>query len=111
MIERLQSSSWLFPDEGVAVVYVIFDVRDGRVRYVGSTKQHPAVRMSYHAHGRSSPALKDWLRETWEHARYAIVEVVHDEDAVRSVEARWYYHFLDAGADLFNRVPPMRRAA
>ena len=92
------------PKQGtVGVIYGLLEA-GGPVRYVGATRQHPAVRILSHRSSRPK-SLRAWLKAVGPRLRYVILEEVPEGEDITAAEQMWYER-LEPYGGLLNLVPP-----
>lgn len=86
-------------------VYGLYDSRDGRVRYVGSTTWGARIRATQHRGAADSGkpgVLYDWLREVGPQSVDVKILKVAKADEILAIEKRYIAEMLRQGADLLN---------
>lgn len=85
-------------------IYTLTDPRDGRIRYVGKTKQDPLERLAGHLASASNPAMRVWLNALALQGLTPRIEAVATPLLSRmdDEEQRQIQRHADAGHRLFN---------
>jgi hypothetical protein len=85
-------------------IYTLTDPRDGRIRYVGKTKQDPLERLAGHLASASNPAMRVWLNALAIQGITPRIDIVATPplDRMDEEEQRQIRRHADAGHRLFN---------
>lgn len=87
-------------EENVVYIYVLSDPRDGRVRYVGQSKD-PEKRYRGHKKGWDNVPKRLWFRELRGLGMKPELDIIDcaSDGTHNELEAKWIKHYLDSGHD------------
>lgn len=88
---------------GLIKIYALFDMNDGRVRYVGKTVQSIEQRVRGHRNSNSAhlPVVR-WAKKTKTNIGYAVLQELGPAESWQSAERYWIAFYRSIYPDLLN---------